>query len=363
MIRVLHLINDLTVGGAQRMLVNIVDRMCAGRFETRVVTLLSGGFFTRELERRGIEVVGLNMRRGVPDPRALLRFRSGIRKWRPDILQTWLHHSNLFGLLASVGTPVGHVVWNLRGVVAGGCTARICAKLSRYPSAVVVNSHAGRQAHTGIGFRPRRWEVLPNGFDLDRYAARPGARATLVSELGSRESDVLAGTFARWHRVKGHDVLLDALARTPPSLRLVLAGTGMDENNAELRSHLRGVAHRVHLLGERHDIEHLAAAVDLVVSASRSEGLPNALGEAMASATPCVSTAAGGSAEIVGDTGLLVPVGDADALGTAMTRLACLPARERRAMGHRARMRMESQFELGRAARRYEELYRELAGA
>jgi glycosyltransferase involved in cell wall biosynthesis len=119
---------------------------------------------------------------------------------------------------------------------------------------------------------------------------------------------------------------------------------------------------RVRLLGERHDMPELFAALDgLVVSSAWGEAFPIVLGEAMAAGVPCVTTDVGDSAYMVGDTGMVVPPRNAEALADAMATLLGKDIEERRALGARARARIRENFALADVSRRYYDIYRELA--
>ena len=110
----------------------------------------------------------------------------------------------------------------------------------------------------------------------------------------------------------------------------------------------------------RCDVADLMAGVDVLVSPSLCEGFPNVLGEAMAVGTPCVATEAGGCREVLGDTGVLVPVGDADALAAALSELLDAGPETWSRMADAARRRVEDRFELHAVAKRYGDFYEEL---
>jgi glycosyltransferase involved in cell wall biosynthesis len=374
MIPVVHLITGLGVGGAEGMLLRLLERGDRARFPARVVCLAAAGPMAPRIAAAGVEVTALGMRPGLPDPRRLMRLRALLRRWCPALLQTWLYHADLVGLLAGRAAGVPRVLWNLRcsaldraSLGAGTRLARrACARLSRRPDAVIANSEAGRAFHASIGYRPRRWACIPNGFDLEALRPDPEAGPWLRRELGLPAEALLAGCVARLDPNKDHATLLDALARlgTGPAARLhlVLVGSGVDASpGIRARIAAAGLGARCHLLGERADVARLAAAFDLLVSSSRHEGFPNSIGEAMSCGTPCVVTDAGDSATLVGDTGFVVPVGAADELAAALARMVQLSGPQRRDLGLAARRRVAERYELSAMVRRYENLYEELA--
>ncbi len=133
---------------------------------------------------------------------------------------------------------------------------------------------------------------------------------------------------------KDHGNLLSALAQVVASgrdFRLVVVGTGMTADNAELADLVRasGIADRLHLLGRRDDVAAVMNGLDVHILSSASEGFPNVVAEAMCCGTPCVTTEAGDVPLIVGDAGWIVPTGDPAALARAVTQALG-------AMSHRA---------------------------
>jgi glycosyltransferase involved in cell wall biosynthesis len=116
-----------------------------------------------------------------------------------------------------------------------------------------------------------------------------------------------------------------------------------------------------HFLGASNDIPKVMSALDLLVSTSIGEAFPNVVGEAMACAVPCVVTDVGDSAYIVGDTGLVIPPSDPIAAAAAWQKILDMPDQERRALGARARVRVEALFELSSITGRYDQLYLQLA--
>ena len=148
-----------------------------------------------------------------------------------------------------------------------------------------------------------------------------------------------------------------------PQVHIAMCGENVTTANAALTSRLveAGIANRCHLLGRREDIPRVLAALDVFVSSSAVEGFPNAIGEAMACGVPCVVTDAGDSARLVGDTGMVVPVREPDALADGVLKMIGLGEDGRTTLGAMARRRVQDLFGIEGAARQYEELYREMA--
>lgn len=374
MIRVTHFITDLDCGGAERTLANLVTASDPGRFSHAVVSLRDGGTFAAPLERAGVPVFSLGMTRGRPSIAALMRAAAVLRRRSPAVVQTWLYHADLFGLAAAWLAGGPPVAWNVR------CSdmdfsryrpstrwiVRLLAKLSAFPAAVVANSEAGRAWHQRIGYRPRRWETIPNGVDTAAFRPDPAARERWRQRLDIGAQDILVGMVARRDPMKDHEGFLEAAKRATArrsGLVFALAGQGVEKTDPALRSLAAGIPAPVHFLGQVEDAAGLMAALDVGVLASRfGEGFPNAVAETMGCGVTCIVTDIGDSARLVGETGAVVPAQDANRLAEAFLALAGAEENERRGRGEAARRRIGDHFSLAAMVARYESLYEELAG-
>lgn len=372
--RLLHVITALGVGGAENMLLKLLAARALAHIDQRVITMLPGGAMAAPMREVGAEVDELNLLGGVPVVTGSAQLARLARRFQPQLVHGWLYHGNLGATLACAAVP-GRVplIWGVRqslptlaGENAFARTAIYLNKtLSRLPDCLLFNSRTSLEQHRTFGFDMRHARYLPNGFDTERFAPSAPDRARLRAEWGAGESDLLFGMLARHHPVKDHAGFLQAARRVldaRPQVRFVMAGTGVGRSNTALAQQVAdsGLGDRMHLLGERPDIPAVLAALDVFVSASRAEAFSNAIGEAMACSLPCVVTAVGDSAQVVADTGLVVPPAQPEALAAAMLRLADLGTSGRAAWGARARARIESNFSLDAVASQYAELYRKL---
>lgn len=373
--RICHVITNLDTGGAERMLVKLLGAMDRERFEQSVVCMLGRGTLSDHVEALGVPLEHLGMGRGAASLGSLMKLAGVIRKRRPDVVQTWLYHADLMGYLAARLTRTGKVVWNLRCSDMEltqyrrltALVLKMNAWLSSRPEAVISNSRRAVDVHLEVGFRPRRVEIIPNGFDVSRFKPDPKAGAAVCKELGIPAGAPVVGMIARFDYMKGHDLYCKAwsiLRSRVPTVHTVLVGRDVTRKNqdllemaAQLGVSLDG---RIHLLGERPDVERIMNAFTLAVIPSRSEGFPNVVGEAMACGVPCVVTDVGDSAYIVGDTGRVAPPGDATALARGLEEMLAMRPEELAEMGKAARERVKVNFSLHAVAARYEALYESL---
>lgn len=371
MLHICHIITDLSIGGAEVVLTRLLEKMPRDRFNHRVVSLTSDGPLGDRLRALGVPVHALGMRPGVPSPFLVLRLAGWLGRWKPDIVQTWMYHSDLIGGLAGwyAGVPV---LWNLRNSNLDTSRSRsstrlvvqLCARISHsLPVKIVSCAHSAASLHANLGYAAGKMVVIPNGFDLDAYQPDSNARKSVRSELGIPVNTPLVGMVARFDPQKDHHTFIQAVERVAwhqPGVHYLLCGLGVDLANPYLAEWITsaGVKELVHLLGRREDLQRLYAALDVLVSSSAyGEAFPNVVGEAMACGVPCVVTDVGDSARIVGDTGRVVQPGQPDALAAAIESILSLSKAGRTSLGSAARDRISMHYTLSDMAAQYATLY------
>lgn len=362
------------MGGAEHMLYKLVTRMDPERFRPLVVSMTNRGPIGELIVSAGLPVFELGMNPGRPSLGGTLKLIRFLKRERVDLVQSWLYHADLLGLIAGRLAGTERVVWgircsdmhlkNYRALTA--LTVRLGAWLSPWADAIVVNSSQGKDVHAQLGYRTERMVVIPNGFESERYFPDVRSRKRLLGELGLFEEVVLIGLVARFDPMKDHKTFLKAaalVADNEKSVHFVLVGKGMEEQNSDILPLLEDqrLKGRVHMLGLRNDIPEIVSALDIAASSSAyGEGFSNTIGEAMLCGVPCVVTDVGDSARIVGGTGIIVPPGDPKALAKALSRMVHLGTGERRALGERARLRILENYEIREIVGKFETFYLDL---
>lgn len=355
----MHVVSGLGVGGAESMLASLVIAKQASGVQQHVVALTRGGENARRLRDAGVEVTELDFRSDRLPFAQLLQLARLVTLTKPRILQSWMYHADIaatFALALSGRWSVTSLVWGIR------CSdmdlsryrpslrivVRTAALLSWLPRAIIANSRAGAQAHLDLGYRPSRLEVIENGIDTVRFAPDPDLRSALRGQLGIPSDALVAICIARVDPMKDHATLLAAMARLP-SFTCILVGKGTER---------LALPTNVMALGLRQDVDRILPMADIVVSSSAfGEGFSNALAEGMAAGLVPVATDVGDCAGIVGDTGILVPPRDEDALVAALERLG---ADELVLRGVIARARIASTFSLPASIARFDHFYADL---
>ncbi|WP_121363351.1 glycosyltransferase [Pseudomonas aeruginosa] len=368
-VKVIHVIAGLKkVGGAELMLKRLIETQNGGsEFEHSIISLSDLGEFGQGLIEAGISVDVLGMTSMRDMPRVLLRLIGIFRERRPDIVQTWMYHSDLLGGLAARMAGIGGIIWGVRttDLQEGGKSTtvlvrKVCAWLSGFlPKYIVCAAEASRRSHIAVGYNASRMLVIPNGFDLTRLQATDEQRSAIRSGAGIEASDIVIGSLGRFHPVKDHASFVAAAGLLAPRysrLKFLLVGRELLSSNAELQRLIEatGYAERFILLGERQDVASCLKAMDIFCLHSRTEGFPNVLGEAMAMGLPC------DAAYLLGNDGVVVPALDPNALGKGIEDLIALDVEGRRALGEAARQRIYSNFTMASASQRFMSLYRDI---
>jgi glycosyltransferase involved in cell wall biosynthesis len=291
---------------------------------------------------------------------------------RPSLLHTHMAKAGSIGrsaALSSRSRPVlvhtfhGHVLEGYFKPSLREVFLRTERFLARRTDALIAVSGEVRDEllELGIG-KPGQWRVIPLGLDLSGFMQPSGPLARpLRDELGLDAEDVLLGIVGRLVPIKDHATALRALARLPRNVHLAIVGDGEDRPKiAELITSMR-LGDRVHLLGWRMDMPEVMSSFDVVILSSRNEGSPVALIEALASGVPVVATDVGGVRSVVtpGESGYLVPAGDATSMAKAISVLLDDPDRRRR-MGAAGRAHVRNRFDQGRLVADIRSLYGEL---
>ena len=354
--RILHVVLSLELGGQERLIADLSHALKARGHDVHVLSLTPGGSMRAELG--GIDVIDIPKRDGL-DLSLPLRLAPVLRQLQVDVAHTHNPIPLIYAAPVARLARVRRVVHTKHGANIYSSASLAAARVAtRALTAFVgVSAETAAIARTRERVPERLLHVIQNGIPLERFRRDLEARARIRAELGIPGRAVVVGTVGRLSKEKDHPLLVRALRlRLGPEVRLVIVGDGPYRSEIE---HSIGpeAARYVTLTGERRDVPALLSAFDVFAMSSRTEGLPLVVPEAMAARLPVVVTAVGGLPGIVGpEVGLVVPPGDADALGRALSQLIDDPAR-RVSLGEAARRFADQSFSIDRMVREYEALY------
>lgn len=310
-------------GGAEGALLRLVTGT-SNTVEHIVYTLLDMPEYENDFREAGVPLRSLKIRNPKSFVRNLYRLREEILSHRPDIIQSWMGHSNLlFGLIGKAwGVPV---VWNIRQsrVTKQELGARnyaimiVSAKLSKVIPYKTINcSLKSIEMHKKVGFNDN-FAYIPNGVSINRmnpelFQSQPKGSFTV-------------GHVARYNPAKNHTLFISAFKhfnKHHPSSRCIMAGTGVSYDNAIFRNKYKDLINSSFtLLGQvksKTQLSKVYKQMDCLVLSSVTEGFPNVLVEAMSFGVPCISTDVGDASEIIQDTGWIVPSENREALEIAL---------------------------------------------
>lgn len=328
--KVLHIITGLNDGGAE----GVLYRLCTNdnRYEHVVISLLGMGKYGPMLQKQGILVYCLDLKRGSLTLAALRKLYKILKQERPNVIQTWMYHGDLIGGLVARMAGIKKIYWNIRhSTLEKGKSAqstiyiaKASAILSRWiPRKIICCARSALKIHAGLGYARDKMLVIGNGYEIDRFRPNKQLGLQIRQEFRLSEEIPVLGMVARFDPQKDHNNLLKALKVVKDSgvsFKCLLVGKRIDTANSDLCQKIKSLEleEQVLLLGQRADIPSIMNAIDLHLLSSSSEAFPNVLAEAMACKTPCISTDVGDAKEIVGDTGWIVSPNDPHQLGQAI---------------------------------------------
>ena len=361
-VHVVHVIDNLFPGGTERQCLHLV-RGLAGLGVQNSVFYFRPGPLLAELESAGVPAFAVPQAsvQSIGFPFPVIALARQIRRRAPDVVQTYGFHSSLRGLAAAIlaSVPVRVAARRELGKCLNPTQRRADRWAWRLAHRIVTNAEAVRRQLVVEERMPSgKVVVIRNGLDLQPWLA-PGDGA-------DANGSPLVGMVAHFREDKDHLTFLRAateILRSVPSARFCLVGAGVLEPVVREWAHGLGIAERVEFRG-RLEGETLRAAVrqfSVSVLASKSEGLPNTVLEAMAAARPVVATAVGGTGEVIEDgiTGFLVQPGVPTAMAARIVSLLENPLLARR-MGECGRHKVRREFTVERMADQFLDLYRGL---
>lgn len=363
--KVLHIITATGVGGAENMLYKYLCNTNKDYIEHSVISLTGIDTFGVKIKELKIPVYSLS--KPIYTLHGIKELLSLAQEKNPDVLQSWLYHSDLIALFLKLFLRA-KLSWNIRSYkvlqyrLTTGILVRFLALFSKIPDSIIINSMASKEYHHKIWYRPSRWEYVPNGFDLSILKPREELDYDIRTELNIESNTKIIGMVARYSSEKDHESFLRACSLIHvqlPDVHFVMVGFGVDNSNMELVNIINELNLRdhIHLLGVRLDISKIVPCFDLACSTSIDEAFPNVIGEAMACAVPCVVTDTGDCGLLVGDTGKIVKTGDPKLISTACLDLLGLSRTELGELGFKARNRIMQKFSISKVSAKYDKIY------
>jgi len=338
---VVHIIVGLHTGGAEKTLLKV----CSGlpQFHHHVVSLTGFGELAPAFLKAGAELHCLDMRTASGVIRGLASILHFVWKTKPSLIQSWMYHSDLVTLFIKLVAPRTPIVWNLRHSALTPSSSRRTRLIQRVlvgmswfiPRAIVAAGVRVRDEHERIGYSMQKLSTIPNGIDLEVFRADSSLRNVGRTRLGLAQDQLLIGFVGKWDPHKGVESFLDALKLLSDwgrEVQFLMVGKDLLFENSQLVDLVerRQLTDHAHLVGPVPDVQTYLNALDVMVSASETEGFPNVIAEAVACGVPVVATDVGDSKLLLASKNFLVPPRSPVKLAEAIDSLLALPPAERK---------------------------------
>jgi glycosyltransferase involved in cell wall biosynthesis len=363
--RILNIVNDLSVGGAQKMLLRLVVQDTKLNDNQHIILVLK---WTDDCIRfsssDGFEVYYLF--KGV---KATFCAFIRIYKFQPNVIQSWLYISDLISLFFKLILPCSKLVWNIRNgrpsrrIISrySFFSAWICSKLSFVPSTILSPSKTAISEHIEFGYCKKNFVYIPNFIDpvYVHYM-------TNLSKDIAKKQTIIFGVVTRFDEQKGLDTLLSAISKLPLDLniRFHFIGNGMTKENIVKKLevlHLPNPSYEFCCRTKRDNLIEFYQEIDFHISPSKSEAFPNAVFESMYMGKPNIATNAGDSDLLISDIGFLINVNDPEALSGAIMKCVALyncSFKEYQNLATLSHQRIKTSFSLSKVLKQYNDVWK-----
>lgn len=374
---VLHFTYSTGGGGAEAMLVNLVENLDPNRFRSVVVAVNARPWpqAAQRLHRAGACLHDLEGTAFL-NRETLIKLRTILHIEKPAIVQTWMHHADLVGGWSARVAGVPKVLWSVhcREIHRNpddsdrkmSMFRRALALSSRFiPTRIASCSAAALEDHAALGYPRRKMKWIPNGIDAERFIPSTSARAATRADLELPEGVPVVGYVGRFHEMKDMPTFFRAAAalqqRVPTAHFVLCGGLEMELSSVE-RAAFEQMPNRgqVRFLPFRTDPWLMYPAFDVFSLTSRTEACPMTIIEAMSCGVPCVTTDVGDCARLVEGAGATVPAGDAAAMAHAWEQVLKIDSSTRDQVSQLSRNRVLQNFTIKQAADQYAETYAQM---
>lgn len=361
--KTLYVITGLGGGGAEKVVADLADQMVKLGHQVKIA-YLKGEVVVRP-KSKDIELIYLGLETPLDFYKAFKRYTTLLKYFSPNVVHAHMVHANIFTRICRKFYPVHKLISSAHSNNEGGRFRMLAYKYTHQMADITTNvSYNASQNFEQLGAVPKGGMItVHNGVDLGKFNPK-SAKENLVENLGVDPSTPLFIAIGRFHDAKDYPNLIDAFFKfkqTPgfktQKPKLLIAGDGELRSEIEFKIQELSLDQDILLLGRRDDIVDLLNTSDYFVLSSKYEGLPTVVIESMACQTYVIATDCGGSAEIMGDTGLLVEPQNSSALAEALEKALQLNVVEVSENNKKARHLVEEKFSLNASVNNWLEIY------
>ena len=324
--KITHIINSLKKGGAEGNLYRLCKfhkKKYKNKIDITIITLIDNGFYEDELKKNGIKIFSLDINKKIKFfdfTKKILKLRKFIKKKNPDIIQSWMYHSNFITLFFP-RIFYNKIFWNIRHSELNTKISKkmtillsiICGLFSKaIPKKIIYCSEKSIEFHENVHFYSENKTVLiNNGFSDKTYYLSKYLRSNFRKKNKIKRSDIILGFAGRYAKQKNITSLLLAFSKIMKNYKnvyLYMVGKDIIHQNKELTNYVFNlkIKNRVFFLNEQKNLLEFYNGIDMLVLSSYSESFPNVVAEAMLCSTPVLSSNAGCSKKIIKDCGFIM---------------------------------------------------------
>lgn len=364
--KILYLITGLGGGGAEKVVVDLATRMEGLGHQVKIAYLKGQVVIKPQSDR--VELVYLGLENLKQAKLAYSNYKNLLDRFEPDVVHAHMVHANIFARLCRFFVKTPRLICTAHSNNEGG-RLRMCAyRLTHNLADITTNvSQVASQNFENLGAVPKGGILTTyNGIDLNYFNKSKYEFNEIRSKLSVDASTTIFLAVGRFHAAKDYPNLLKAFSiylqhqEKVDNLKLYIAGDGDEQARLELKALIEkyNLNNNVNLLGRREDIPALMSVANFFVLSSSYEGFGLVIAEAMACECFVIATDCGGSAEIMGDTGILVPPKNSEALAEALKEAVNKTPLEIQENNLKARQRVEELFSLEKSVENWLKIYR-----
>ncbi len=364
-VHIAFLVHTYGFGGLENMVTNLVNHIDPNRFESTIISFAPLNPLNNRVDRNRVQVISLN-KNGGNNPVLIYKIYLILKEIGADIVQTHNWGTVLEGILGAKLARIPGIVHAERGTIEDKERNILLQRfLWGFADQVLSVSEAHRKKVVDvIGFPHEQIKAIVNGVDTERFFPNHEIKEETRKKLDLKKSSLCIGTVGSLRPVKNQALLINACKAILPhfdQVEVLIVGEGPLQSKLLQEVKTLGLSEKIHFAGVQPNIPEILNALDIFVLPSRSEGMPNAVLEAMACGIPVIATAVGGTSEVIedGKNGILIASEDEPHLIQALTEL--IQNHEKRlAFGLEGRRRVLSQFSLKNMVSEYQMLYESL---
>jgi len=363
--KILFIAPDIGSGGAEKVLFNILKTR--NNKDVFLISLTNIGFYGKKLKDKGYKICSLNLKKDFFSIFKIFKLYLLILRFNPDVVHTWLYHANLFGGICAKFAGIKKIYWSIHHDYETPnfwvmFEMKLLILLSHLiPNKIIFCSNTSKTNHIKQGYKVSVSQIIKNGVSTKIFKPNLKLRKKIRQNLKISNDCLLLGNISRYHPIKDHENLLQALSllkKKEINFKCLLIGDGLNNKNKMLVSKIRffKLTDNIILFGKSYEINTIINALDLNILSSKKESFPMVILEAMSAGIPCISTNVGDVKTIIGNTGWVVKVSDPYSLAHTIRNIS-KDRGKLKDYAFLAREKILKKYSIGKMIKSYKKLY------